>query len=138
WLAQPERSVRPVTPPRPASPSPRAGWTDADQAPVLPAPPRRLPTRPLDEVPVLRGDAVPQAARQGPPRLPVLRSSLPPLGRGAPRAPPRPRHVRRARWRPPVRGPADLRRPEGLPGPDRGGSAGDRHARRRSLGNGCD
>ena len=48
------------------------------------APPRRLPAGPLDEVPVVRRDAVQQAARQGPPRLPVLRPPLPAVGRGPP------------------------------------------------------
>ena len=51
--------------PAPSARSPGRGSTDADQAAVVPRPPRRLPARPLDEVPVLRGDAVQQAARQG-------------------------------------------------------------------------
>ena len=108
--------------------------TDADQAAVLPPTPRRLPARPLDEVPVLRGDAVQQAARQGPAGLPELRPPLPAVGRRPPRAPPRPRHVRRARRRAPVGRPARVRRPEALPRPDRGRPARDRDAGRGGLG----
>ena len=44
---------------------PGRGSPDADQAAVVPRPPRRLPARPVDEVPVVRDDAVQQAARQG-------------------------------------------------------------------------
>ncbi len=60
--------------------------TDADQAAVVPAPARRLPARSLDEVPLVRGDAVQQAARQGPARLPVVRPPLPAVGRRSARA----------------------------------------------------
>ena len=85
-----------------AGASPGRGSPDADQAAVVPRPPRRLPARPLDQVPVLRDDAVQQAARQGHAGLPDLRPPLPAVGRGPPRAAARPRHVGRARRRPPV------------------------------------
>ena len=63
-----------------ARPATRRGSSDADQAAVVPRPPRRLPARPVDEVPVVRGDAVQQAAREGAPRLPDLRPPLPAVG----------------------------------------------------------
>ena len=81
---------------------PGRGSSDADQAAVVPRPARRLPARPVDQVPVVRDDAVQQAARQGAPRLPDLRPPLPAVRRGPARAAPRPRHVRGARRRPPV------------------------------------
>ncbi len=69
----------------------RAGSTARVLMPIkLPsfrAAPRRLPARPLDEVPVVRGDAVQQAARQGAPGLPDLRPPLPAVGRGPARPP---------------------------------------------------
>ena len=43
----------------------------------LPAAPRRVPARPLDAVPRLRGDALQQAARQGAARVPDVRPPLP-------------------------------------------------------------
>ena len=60
---------------------PGRGSPDAHQAAVVPCPARRLPGRPVDEVPDLRGDAVQQAARQGAPGLPELRPPLPAVGR---------------------------------------------------------
>ena len=87
-------------------------------------------------MPVLRGDALQQAARQGDARLPGLRSPLPAPGVDPDRAARRPRHVGRAGRRPAVGRRARLRRPEGVPGPADRGADRDRDARRGRVGHG--
>ena len=77
----------------PVWPSGGAGLPDAaHQVPVLPAEAERSPAGSLDEVSVLRGDALQQAARQTDARLPGLRPPLPAPGVDPDRAAGRPRH----------------------------------------------
>ena len=107
---------------------------DARQVAVLPAAPGDLPGEALDALPVVRGAAVQQAAREDAPGLPQLRPPLPPVGVGAARPPARRGDLRGARRRAVLGGSARLRGPEDVPGPGRRRPAGDRAARRRALG----
>ena len=107
---------------------------DARPLPDLPLPPRGVSRGDVDALPVVRGAAVQQAAREGDERVPVVRPPLPPAGAGPLSAAARRGLVRGAGRRPRVGGPARVRRPEGLPGSPRRRPAGDGAARRRGLG----
>ena len=76
----------------PAQPSSHGAGaaTDAHQAALRRAP-RVIPTRPVDALPRLPGDALQQAARQEPARLPALRPPFPAARRRAHRPAARPR-----------------------------------------------
>ena len=69
WSAAPSHRVCPSRPSRGPRPSwsgavlAGSGWSDARQ-PAVPATPRLVPARPLDPVPVVRRDALQQAARE--------------------------------------------------------------------------
>ena len=121
--------------PGPSAPWPGRGPSDADQAAVVPRPPRRLPGRPVDEVPaaaktMLFNKQLDKALRVCPTcghhfRLSAARSA---------RAAARPGLVGGARRRPAVGRSARVRRPEALPGPAGGGAGRDRACATRRCG----
>ena len=117
--------------PRPTSRPSRAssgGSADAPPVPRVPHPARGLPGVDVDALPVVRGAAVQQAAREGHARLPDVRPPLPARRDRPPRAAAGRGLVRGARRRAGVRGPARVRRPEGVPGPGGRRPAGHRPA----------
>src|SRR3954467_11299970 len=114
----------PRSPPGP-DPGPARDLSDADQAALVPRPPRCLPAGPVDEVPVVWGDTVQPPAREGRPHLPHVRSPLPAVGDGTPRTAARSGGVPGAGRRPSVGRPARLRGPEAVSGTGRDGPGAD-------------